>query len=173
MTGGIRQIQMLYTPEEDRILFRVNSTDQKEFRFWLTRRFSILLLKVLQDHLERDPDISTQGTPQAREAVKEFKQQQAMSSANFKEKFSEDRQELPLGEEVRVAFKLTYNMKGNDLHLGVQPKDGKGINMVINRDINLSMQRLLLDAAGKGDWKLGRWTPAGGSSDQEDNIVIN
>lgn len=173
MTGGISQIQMVYNPEEDRILFRVNSTDQKEFRFWLTRRFSILLLKVLKDHLEKDPDISTQGTPGAREAVKEFKQQQAMSSANFNEKFREESRELPLGEEIRVAFKLTYNMKANDLHLGIQPRDGKGINMAINRDVNLSMTRLLLDAAGKGDWKLGQWTSESTNDGREDNIVIN
>ena len=47
MPGSINQIQIAYSPEEDRILFRVNSMDRKEFRFWLTRRFTVLLVKVL------------------------------------------------------------------------------------------------------------------------------
>lgn len=170
MTGGISQIQMLYNPEEDRILFRVNSTDNQEFRFWLTRRFSILILKVLREHLDSDPDISTQGTPEARQAVKEFKQEQAMSSANFKEQFHDQDNELPLGADAKVAFKLTYNRKADNLHLGIEPKDGQGINMVINRDINLSVTRLLLDAAKKGDWRLEGWTA---DVDREQGKVIN
>ncbi len=169
MSGGINQIQMLYDPGEDRILLRVNSTEHQEFRFWLTRRFSILLLKVLRDHLESDPDISTQGTPEAREAVREFKQEKAITSANFQEKFNEDARELPLGPAIRVAFRLNYNIKGDNLHLGIQPKEGQGINMVINRDINLSVTRLLLDAARKGEWKLEN----GIDNVRGDNIVIN
>jgi hypothetical protein len=31
MSSAINQMQMLYNPEEDRILFRVNTSDNKEF----------------------------------------------------------------------------------------------------------------------------------------------
>ncbi len=75
MPGALSQIQMLYNAEEDRILFRVNSTDQLEFRFWITRRFSGLLLKVLKQHREKDPDVMTQSTPEAKEALASFKQE--------------------------------------------------------------------------------------------------
>jgi len=172
MTAGISQIQMLYNPEEDRILFRVNSTDNKEFRFWLTRRFSIMLLKLLKDHLESDPDVSLQGTPEAKQAVQQFKRERAMSSANFREQFRGDNNDLPLGAEAKVAFKLTYSIKDENLNLGIQPKQGQGVNIVINRDINLSLTRLLLEAARKGDWKLDEWM-AGASAANGEKKVIN
>ena len=49
MSNSLSQMQMLYVSEEDRILFRVNSTSGEEFRFWLTRRYVLLLIKVLKD----------------------------------------------------------------------------------------------------------------------------
>ena len=71
MNNGISQMQVLYQSEEDRILFRVSSTDKKEFRFWVTRRFTIMLLKILKDHMDLDPDVSVQDTPDAKQAVAE------------------------------------------------------------------------------------------------------
>lgn len=172
MTGAISQMQMLYNPEEDRILFRVNTTDRQQFRFWLTRRYSILLLKVLKEHLDSDPDVTLQETPQAKEAVKSFKQERAITSANFNDQFDESANELPLGKEVPVAFKLTYNLKDGNLNIGLQPKEGQGINMAINRDINMSLTTLLLTAAKKGEWRLGQQGPFVGDELHE-NIVIN
>lgn len=171
MTGSISQMQMLYSPEEDRILFRVNTTERQQFRFWLTRRYALLMLKVLRDHLESDPDISTQGTPEAKEAVKSFKQEQAISSANFHEQFDETSDDLPLGDDIPVAFKLTYNLVEGNLSMGIQPKEGQGINMSLDRNINASLTQLLLSAAAKGEWGidvLGNAAIAG-----RDNIVIN
>ena len=154
MSGAISQMQMVYVAEQDRILFRVNSMDKKEFRFWITRRYAILLLKILRDHMDSDPDISVQGSPEAKQAVKKFKQEKAINEANFEKRFESGSNEMPLGEDTALAFKLTYNIKGENLHLGVQPKQGQGINMVINRQINTSLVQLLLGAAQKGEWKL-------------------
>lgn len=172
MPGTISQLQMLYVPEEDRILFRVNTTERQQFRFWLTRRYAVILLKVLRDHFDSDPDVSIQGTPEAKEAVKTFKQEKAMSSANFKEQFDETANELPLGQDIPVAFKLTYNLKDGNLNIGIQPKEGQGINMAIDRNINVSMTNLLLVAAQKGEWGL-QAPGAGSGAPPQENIVIN
>lgn len=172
MTGAISQMQMLYNPEEDRILFRVNTTSREEFRFWLTRRYTILLLKVLKEHVEADPDISMQGTPEAKEAVKSFKQEKAIRSANFKEQFVEESNELPLGQETLLAFRLTYNLKESVLNIGIQPKEGRGINMTITQEINTSLAQLLTSAAKKGEWALDSVSLVV-PDQRQDNIVIN
>ena len=170
MPGSINQMQMLYKPEEDRIFFRVNSTDQKEFRFWVTRRFTKLLLKVLGSHLVSDPDISLQGTQEAKQAVMDFKKEKAMSNANFEQPFRETEVEYPLGEETQLAFKITSNKVGDNLQLGIHPKDAQGINMVINRDINTTMRQLLLAAAHQAEWNLGGVTQPAAVT-QEDRII--
>ena len=172
MPGAINQLQMLYMPEEDRILFRVNTTERQQFRFWLTRRYTILLLKVLKEHLESDPDISLQDTPEAKQAVKSFKQEEAITSANFKQAFDESANELPLGQDIPVAFKLTYNLNDGNLNVGIQPKEGQGINMAIDRSINMSMTSLLMGAARKGEWRL-TGSGADSGAPARENIVIN
>jgi len=170
-------MQMLYNPEEDRILFRVNSTDQKEFRFWVTRRFTLLLLQVLSNHLAADPDISLQGTREAKQAVMEFKKEKAMKDADFKRPFQEEEVEYPLGKETLLAFKITSNMIGDNLQLGIHPKDAQGINMVINRDINTTLTQLLLGAAKKAGWNLALTKkPAAAAKplpDPQDDRIIN
>lgn len=170
MSGSISQIQMLYHPEEDRILFRVNSTINQEFRFWITRRFSILLLKVLSDHAESDPDISTQASPEAKQAVKSFKQQQAINNAEFNKPFKEEQAEFPLGDHVKLAFRLTCNRAETVMKLGIHPKTGEGITLQIDRNLNTSLTRILLSAIQKAGWNLSKnLTPP--AEDQEQRII--
>tara|TARA_Y100001934_G_scaffold169165_1_gene201072 strand:+ start:177 stop:698 length:522 start_codon:yes stop_codon:yes gene_type:complete len=171
--GSINQIQIAYSPEEDRILFRVNSMDRKEFRFWLTRRFTVLLVKVLSDHRARDPDVVTQHTPQAKEAVQSFKQEQAVAGADFKQQFSQDGNEYPLGADFVLAHKITYKIEGANLHLAIQPKEGQGINMVLSQDINATVTRLLATAVGQADWRIDGGSPAEPPATTEVPSVIN
>jgi hypothetical protein len=152
--NAISQMQMLYVPEEDRVLFRVNSADKKQFRLWLTRRYTLLILKILKTHMAADPDISIQATPEAKEAIQSFKQEKAMQGANFEEKFKEDDAEMPLGDDVPLAYRLNYRMEGEILHLGIEPKLGQGVTLAINRDINTSLTRLISVAAKKAEWHL-------------------
>ena len=172
MPGSISQLQMLYVPEEDRILFRVNTSERQQFRFWLTRRYSILLLKVLREHQASDPDVSMQDSREAKQAVQSFKQEQAMTSANFEEAFSEDPNELPLGEEIPVAFKLSYTANGGSLNVSIEPRQGQGISMAIDRSINMSLTALLVNAAGQGHWELAS-AAQNATRASQDNIVIN
>jgi hypothetical protein len=153
-SNAISQMQMLYVPEEDRILFRVNSADAKQFRLWLTRRFTLLFLNILKNHLASDPDVSIQATPEAKAAIQSFKQEQAMQGANFQEQFKEEATELPLGDIVSLAYRLNYRIEGETLHLGLEPKTGQGINLAINRDINVSLTQLIRTAALKAEWQL-------------------
>lgn len=172
MSGAISQMQMVYNPEEDRILYRVNTIDKNEFRFWISRRYAMLLLKVLKDHRSSDPDLSTLATPEDKKVVQEFKREQAMDGANFKKKFEEDNNQYPLGEEAKLAFKLTYNVKPDgNLMLSLQPKDGQGINVAINQDINFTLTELILSAGRKGDWKLDEWFAKQVESPEEKRVI--
>jgi hypothetical protein len=154
MSGAISQMQMRYSSEEDRILFRVNSTDKREYRLWITRRFSLMLMKLLRDYMDADPDVSMQASPDAKQAVKEFKQESAIQAANFKQEFAEDSTELPLGEETPLAFKLTHAIRGEKLNLSLDPRSGQGMNLVLDRKINASLIQLLTSAIEIANWKL-------------------
>ena len=174
MSNSLSQMQMLYVSEEDRILFRVNSTSGEEFRFRLTRRYVLLLIKVLKDYADKDPDVSAQATPAEKKAVEEFKQEKRISDANFTMQFAEESSSYPLGESTLLAFKLSFSIKDTSLQLSIQPKEGRGINFVINQEINASMIQLLKTAAEKGEWGIQHaFTTSGQVATSSEKRVIN
>ena len=149
----ISQLQMAYSAEEDRILLRVNTDTAEEFRFWLTRRFAILLMQALEAHRAADPDIASQVTEPARQAVEAFKEQAANAQGNFDDAFKPSH-EFPLGETPVLAYKLTYRVEDGHLKLAIEPRSGQGIRLVLNAQLNFNVTSLLKSACEKGDWGL-------------------
>ena len=82
---AINQLQMSYSPEEDRVLLRLNTTSAEEFRFWLTRRYCQLMVQALNAHRAADPDVSNQVSPVSRKLVEAFKYEADDLSENFKD----------------------------------------------------------------------------------------
>ena len=124
MGGAISQLRVVYRREEDRLLLRVNTTDHAEYRCWFSRRYTILLLRVLQEHQSRDPDVVLQQAPEARQAVQAFKQEQSAQTANMSNSLK-PRLSDPLGEDAMLAHRLTYRIDDDQLNLGMHPRKGK------------------------------------------------
>lgn len=158
---SISQLQMNYSPEEDRLLFRVNTTTGEEFRFWLTRRYAQLLIQALEAHRSADPDIATQATPDARQAVQDFKKDAAQEKSDFNQEFRES-ESFPLGDSPVLAYKLGYRVEEGNLKLSVEPKSGQGINIVLDSTLNFNVSQLLRSAIEKAKWGLEFGDEAGG-----------
>ena len=151
----IRQIQARYDAEQDRILFRVNRDDQKEFSIWLTRRFLTLILKALNKHVEIDPDVSSQMSDSGKEEVKAFKREQALEQADFEQPFADSEEVDTDDGPISVAFKLNYSlMKDGLMRLQLLPKQGEGLDLVLTSQISISVIEMLAKAAEKGQWQL-------------------
>ena len=69
--ANMQQIQLKFDAIEDSLLLRVSSTDDVEFRFWMTRRFVNLIWPALQKVLSETPRIQTQSSLMPRQAVGE------------------------------------------------------------------------------------------------------
>lgn len=172
--SSISQMQMAYAPEQDRILFRLSTNTQQEFRFWLTRRFAMMFLKVLRTHRQADPDVSTLQSPADKAVVQDFKKEKAIEEANFEKKFENDAREFPIGEEAQLAFKLSYRIKDDGgLALTIQPKEGQGINVNLNQSLNVTLTELLLSSARKAQWRLDEWLSEQQAAENQPERVIN
>ena len=150
---AISQLQMSYSPEEDRVLLRLNTTSTEEFRFWLTRRYCQLIVQALSAHRAADPDVSNQVSPVARKAVEEFKQEAANAGVNFKDDFKPS-DSFPLGENPVLAHKLIYKTSGSKLALTMEPKSGQGVTIVLDSSLNFNVTKLLKSAGEAGNWGL-------------------
>jgi hypothetical protein len=171
---AISQLQMSYSPEEDRVLLRLNTTSTEEFRFWLSRRYCQLMVQALTAHRAADPDVSNQVSTVARKAVEEFKQEAANSGGNFKDDFKPS-DTFPLGESPVLAHKLSYKVSSGKLALTMAPKSGQGVTIVLDSALNFNVTKLLKSAGEAGKWGLD-WDGKQPGSEQlaeEEHRIIN
>ncbi len=151
----LQQIQLVFDPRQDRLLFRVRSDDNSEIRFWLTRRLVKLLWPLMVETLHGHQYIATQQSQAAKEAVMEFQRQQAISNADFATPYQNDAVNLPLGEEPLLASR--FQIKGgadNSYILCIHPPQGQGIELALNDALLHSFCALLVNTVKKAEWGL-------------------
>ena len=78
---SIKQFNASYIPNEDRLLFRFNTADESEYRFWLTRRITLFILAAT-DHLVEKQLEKSHPKPTAK-AISEFQSESAKEKADF------------------------------------------------------------------------------------------
>lgn len=67
---SIKQFNATYLAIDDRILFRFNTAEDAEFRFWLTRRMTLFILAATQHLLMKG--LEQTHSPEAAKAMTEF-----------------------------------------------------------------------------------------------------
>lgn len=156
-TSKIHQLQASYTPSEDRLLLRFNTSGNMEFRFWLTRLFVKRLWPVLLRSLEIHPQIATIDMS-ARPAVLEFMHQEATTHADFTAPFKESTDtSTPLGSEpILVAqARIEPHLNNADLYkVSLHPEQGNGIEVAMDTQLMHAFCKLLSDAIATADWNL-------------------
>ncbi|MEO5346166.1 MAG: hypothetical protein H7834_07280 [Magnetococcus sp. YQC-9] len=154
----IHQLQAAYAPAEDRLLMRLSTTDRREFRFWLTRRFVQRLWPVLRQSLEMQSEVM--GADQVmRAAMLGFMHENATAAADFKASFQEPPggAVLPLGEAPILAVHARIApVPGHD-HLRqfqLHPERGQGIEVTMDMQLLHAFCKLLADAVSAADWQM-------------------
>ena len=155
MSGKLKQIQVTYDTIQDRILLRMNTSDQAEFSVWMTRRFVMLAWPALVNLLSSAADIGVQSTPEAKKAVLAFQHESAIEKADFSKKYEEDAVNWPLGKEPMLIMAMDIRRLGPDQHsFSFRPADGRQFQITLSRSTIHSLCKLVQDAARKADWGL-------------------
>lgn len=87
----VRQISVTYLPEQDRILVRVNTSENKELQFWFTRRLSLglapLMDRIVTEAAARQGGPATthlaSADPITKKAMAEFNRSKTIRGADF------------------------------------------------------------------------------------------
>ncbi|MBP6601622.1 MAG: hypothetical protein KA250_07460 [Verrucomicrobiales bacterium] len=156
----MHQMQLTYVSMEDRLLFRLNTKARQEFRFWMTRRYVMILWHSLNQLLAKEVGIAPVETekplhdPLVEATKKEIKHQEMVSQADFTTQYQESTY-LPLGETPALLFSvgLKPSPEGQTL-LCMHPESGQGIEIASNEQILHSLCQLLIDTTAKADWRL-------------------
>ena len=153
----LRQIQVRYVPEQDRILLRMSGGETDQYRMWVTRRYLKVLWPMLTRFVASEPIVVQQARPEARRAVLDFQREKALAEADFKTGFREapERLVLPFGEEPLLLerVELRRNAQGRDL-LWLGDRSRRGVEFMPSRQIVHSLAQLLGDVNRKAEWGL-------------------
>jgi hypothetical protein len=153
-------MQVTYAPVEDRLMFRVNTKQRQEFRFWMTRRYIALLWKTILGHLrtrkEKElPEETAAAAPlPLKDALLAKDHEEQVAKSDFKTQYQESSY-LPLGEQPLLLFGIGIK-DGPDgqFILCMHPQDKEGIEITLNDQITHSLCRLIADATAKAEWSL-------------------
>jgi hypothetical protein len=154
---GIHQIQIRHDENEDRLLLRFSTTDNCEFRFWLTRRFTKRLWKMLLQMLEWDHAVRQQVDPATRRTVLDIQHEGYARQADYARPFEEPPREsprrMPLGEAPVLLARARGRKGDNGLQLlGLHPLRGQGIDITLDTRLLHVFARLLREQVAKTDW---------------------
>jgi hypothetical protein len=170
----ISQIQVAFSPLEDRLLLRVNTGDRKEFRFWITRRYLKLLWPVLLKMLADNPQVRLQASVEARQTVLSFLHEQAISQADFSREFEESDSQLPLGSTPLLLARIQVKHDAQERQvLCLHPEQGKGLEIAVNDKLLHALSRLIIEAATGCGWDLALVKTARQPADERETMKIN
>ncbi len=156
----LEQFSASYNAAQDRLVLRFRSSDDAEFRFWITRRYLALLWPLLMKMAD-EFSARKAADPATRSALAELAHGEAVNNADFGSAYR-DGSSYPLGEEPVLLGRVTIKpLQGNTRTLTLLPQEGQGINLDLDERLVHVLARLLQQAAVAADWALNLDISAG------------
>lgn len=156
MVASLYQFRFEYSSDEDRVMFRVSTTDHAEYLIWFTRRYVKLLWRQLQVSIETHPEVARHSSLLTRKSVAAFRRDTALARTDFSKEYEAPRvTERPLGEHPIVATRLriTSNAQGMKV-MHLSPHAGKEISIALTDELLHSFSHILGQIVAKAEWDL-------------------
>lgn len=155
---SIKQINASYLVNDDRLLFRFNTNEGAEFRFWFTRRVTLFILAATHHLVVKN--LEQTHTPQAAKAIAQFGQDEAQSQLSGKDQAGQDfyapGDAYPLGADLVLVMdvKCTMEQQGLDdvLSLDLVLPGGANVNVKLAGPVLNGMCVLLNQLRQHANW---------------------
>jgi hypothetical protein len=148
MSDKLYQMNVSYQAVEDRLMLRINTLQGDEFRIWLTRRFTGLLMQLLAEHIRKSG-----GEPVVASAPETH---MMLKQGALEKPYEEERvKEMPLGKTGILTSKMNYKITANSiLVLEILPEQGQGITLNMNKSLIFMFYNLLMQGCSNSMWRL-------------------
>ena len=155
---AIKQFNATYLDPEDRLLFRFNTADESEYRFWLTRRITLFILSATT-HLTVKV-LEQKHAPEVAKAIAEFEQDVVKTDPQSKGISRTDEylpaSKYPLGADPILVMdaKCTLEKQGDQdsLSLDFVLPGGANVNLKLASPILQAMCSLLDQLRERAKW---------------------
>lgn len=148
MSSALQQINLSYSPEEDRLLLRVSDGELSEFRVWLTRRYTELLCGMLMEEMNKAG--GEQELASSKETLQGFR-----NGAFTKEYEGSPGKQFPLGEAGVLGFRINVShSEPATTNVQLLPQQGQGITLTLGRSMLYMFYNLIEQALSQANWAL-------------------
>ena len=148
---SIKQFNGTYDLKEDRLLFRFNTQDDQEFRFWLTRFITKGILGAVDQLVQKG--LEQKHNPQIAEVIKEFQKEGVAKTTNVNENYL-GAATYPLGEEPTLVTAMNFNLTGDIFSMDFKLPDNRNLNIKLPIASVQTMTLLLRKLSEKAQWGL-------------------
>jgi hypothetical protein len=154
MSPQLRQLNVSYVATEDRLLLKISTSDDQEYRAWCTRRYARLLLDRLEALFENEVGEPQQVVPaEARKQVAELKHSSAVSEQAFQKPYEAEPESFPLGENGLVLTRFSYREQDNDVvMMTLSGEEGKGLTLNMDDKLRHNFYEILTRACQRAQW---------------------
>jgi hypothetical protein len=150
---SIQQFNGEWIAQEDRVLFRFNTSTGEEFSFWLTRMMLRGLIQGAQHVAVKV--LEKTHAPQVAQAVQSFQQQAMAQQANFNDAYKPASQK-PLGEAPLLVIGLVINPQDDgQTAIELQLITKNSVNLKLPPHVLQIMMTLLNKLQEKAGWGVG------------------
>ncbi|UCV21535.1 hypothetical protein [Ferribacterium limneticum] len=140
----IRQLQVACDQVQDRLLLRISTQEDEEYRIWLTRRF----LRELWPHLSRLTGKQAVAAPIVGEVS-------ADDAAHFDQPFSEENATYPLGSTPLLSSELKVDtLSDGTFNLIFREGRERSFQLAMNVELLQTLCAMLRAGAEHAQWNL-------------------
>ena len=157
---SIHQLSVHHDERQDRLLLRLNTQDQQEFRFWLTRRMTLRLIPAIEQSAVRleaaQPGVAATDVP-SQHLLSELKRDAFLKKADFATPFENRATQWPLGVEPMLITDAHLTIKpGGALEMAFEdksdPAHARSCQLHLQVSLVHGMVHLIQQAIEKAEW---------------------
>jgi len=150
---SIKQFNGSYMPNEDRILFRFNTIQGDEYRFWLTRRVALFILAATEHLVEKK--LEQKHDKPAAKAIAKFQQEAVKEQTKFSNDYA-PANKYPLGADPVLVMDVKCTIVPLEnvdvLSLDLVLPGGANLNLKLPLPTLQTMRLLLERLSAQANW---------------------
>lgn len=170
---NIKQFSGTYFLNDDRIIFRFNTMDNNEYKFWLTRRVTHFILMITNQFQTKQYEESQIVVPAVAKAIAEYEQQAIKDTTNLATPYVPGNQ-YPMGADAILVIdaRCEINKVDNEqiFSLDFILPGGGSINFKFPLNIMQRLALLLDQLNTQAQWGTPPNPPATRKNGQDNNM---
>lgn len=166
MPDQLKQINVTYTPKQDRLLIKVSNSNDQEHRLWFTRRFTQLLMGVLDSNFLAESRAQGAVSEEAQAAFAEYQHMQNVQEDCFAGEYQGGAENNPdtdgaqgqvleqeMEEQDLLAHTIKYSARDDGgLTLSIIANEGQTLTLNMDTSMKHQFYELLRRSLVVSDW---------------------